>query len=58
MLEEILGPLLSLFSLVSNESPRVSFRETSQTQEGSTDNDKWLPYINEEYENIDSIEDF
>ena len=53
MLEEILGALLSLFSLLLNETPRVSFRQESiNTQEGSTD--KWLPYINEEYENVNT----
>ena len=51
MLEEIIGVLISLFSLVLNEPPRVSFRGTSHTQEEWTDNDNWLPYINEEYEN-------
>ena len=57
MLEEILGLLLSLFSLVSNETPRVSLRETSNTQEESTDDDRWLPYINEEYSNVDTREE-
>ena len=57
MLEEILGLLLSLFSLVTNETPRVSFRETRNTQEESTDDDKWLPYIYEEYNNIDTSEE-
>ena len=54
MLEEILALLLSLFSLVTNETPRVSFRETSNTQVESPDDDRWLPYINEEYNNVDS----
>ena len=57
MLEEILALLLSLFSLVSNETPRVSFRETTNTQEESTDDDRWLPYISEEYKNINSGEE-
>ena len=57
MLEEIFGLLLSLFSLVTNETPRVSFRETRNTQEESADDDTWLPYINEEYNNIDSREE-
>ena len=57
MLEEILGLLLSLFSLVSNETPRVSLRETSNTQEESKDHDRWLPYINEEYNNVDTREE-
>ena len=56
MLEEILALLLSLFSLVSNETPRVSLRETSNTQEESEDDDRWLPYINEEY-NVDTSEE-
>ena len=57
MLEEILALLLSLFSLVSNETPRVSFRETSHTHEESLNDDKWLPYINEEYNNVDTSEE-
>ena len=57
MLEEILALLLSLFSLVSNETPRVSLRETSNTQEESEDDDRWLPYINEEYNNVDTREE-
>ena len=57
MLEEILALLLSLFSLVSNETPRVSFRETNHTQEGNKDGDKWLPYINQEYKNVDISEE-
>ena len=57
MLEEILALLLSLFSLVSNETPRVSLRETSHTQEGSLNDDKWLPYINEEYKKVDMSEE-
>ena len=52
MLEETLALLLSLFSLVSNETPRVSFQETNHTREESTDDDRWLPYNNEEYNNI------
>ena len=52
MLEEILGVLLSLFSLLLNETPRVSFRESNTPTDERTDNDKWLPYINKEYENI------
>ena len=54
MLDEILALLLSLFSLVTNETPRLSLRETANTQEGNTDDDRWLPYINEEYENLDT----
>ena len=53
MLDEIFALLLSLFSLVTNETPRVSFRETDNTQEENKDDDRWLPYINEEYENVD-----
>ena len=52
MLEEILALLLSLFSFVSNETPRVSLRETNHSQEESTNDDRWLPYLNQEY-NID-----
>ena len=52
MLEEVIALLLSLFSLVSNETPRVSLRETRNTQEESTEDDRWLPYINEEYDNV------
>ena len=55
MLEEILA-LLSLFSLVLNETLRVSFRETSNTREESTDDDRWLPYINEVYETVNFSE--
>ena len=54
MLEKILALLLSLFSLVTNETPRVSFRDNGDTQEGNTDDDRWLPYVNEEYENVDT----
>ena len=52
MLEEISGTCLSFFSLLISERPRVSFRKqiTSDTEE-ITSADKWLPYINEEYEN-------
>ena len=57
MLEEIISLLLSLFSLVSYETPRVSFRETSNTQEEGTNDDRWLPYINEEYKNVDTREE-
>ena len=65
MLEEILALVLSLFSLVTNETPRVSLRETDNTQDrntdddrglGNTDDNRWLPYINEEYENVDTGE--
>ena len=57
MLEEILALLLSLFSLVSNETPRVSLREINHTQEESTYDDRWLPYINQEYNNIATSEE-
>ena len=65
MLEEILALVLSLFSLVTNETPRVSLRETDNTQDrntdddrglGNTDDDRWLLYINEEYENVSTGE--
>ena len=42
MLKEVIALLLSLFSLVSNEN---------------TENDRWLPYINEEYDNVDISEE-
>ena len=57
MLEEVIALLLSLFSLVSNETPRVSFRETNHTQEENLNDDRWLPYINEEYNNVDTREE-
>ena len=57
MLEEILALFLPLFSLVSNETPRVSFRETSNTTGGSPDNDRWLPYINQEYKTVNFSEE-
>ena len=57
MLEEVIALLLSLFSLVSNETPRVSFRETNHTQEKNLNDDRWLPYINEEYNNVDTREE-
>ena len=54
MLEEIAGMFLSLFSLFMSERPRVSFREEirqmSDTEEGSSGADKWLPYIHKEYD--------
>ena len=56
MLEEITGMFLSLFSLFVNATPRVSLREpidpTIDKEEGGVDDDKWQPYINEEYENL------
>ena len=57
MLEEILALLLSLFSLVSNERPRVFFREKKNTQKESSDDDRWLPYINEEYKTVNTSEE-
>ena len=56
MIEEISGMFLSLFSFLVRETPRVSYREetneTSDTVEEVGEVDKWLPYINEEYENV------
>ena len=52
MLDEIFALLLSLFSLVANKIP-----VPGDTQEGNTDDDRWLPYINEEYENLDTGEE-
>ena len=57
MLEEILALFLSLFSLVSNETPRVSLREINHRQEESPHDDRWLPYINQEYDNVDTSEE-
>ena len=57
MLEEILALFLPLFSLVSSETPRVSFRETSNTKGESPDNDRWLQYINEEYKTVNFSEE-
>ena len=51
MLDEILALLLSLFSLATNVPV------PGNTQEGNTDDDRWLPYINEEYENLDTREE-
>ncbi|CAB4020773.1 Hypothetical predicted protein [Paramuricea clavata] len=45
MLEEITGMFLSLFSLFVNATPRVSLRE----HQPEVDDDRWQPYINEEY---------
>ncbi|CAB3993388.1 Hypothetical predicted protein [Paramuricea clavata] len=52
MLEEIAGMFLSLFSLFWSDRPRVSFREQIDSEEGGVDDDRWQPYINEEYENF------
>ena len=52
MLEEILALFLSLFSLVTNEIPRAFNR-----QDGNTDDDRWLPYINEEHINVEDTSD-
>ena len=48
MLEEIIGMFMSLFSLFWSDTPRVSFREPTP----DTEDDKWQPYINKEYENF------
>ncbi|CAB4034294.1 Hypothetical predicted protein, partial [Paramuricea clavata] len=53
MLEEITGMFLSLFSLFVNATPRVSLREH---QPEVNDDDRWQPYINEEYENFHTNE--
>ena len=58
MLEEIVGLILSKFSLFMNETLRVSFRaqQPHQTDGSSesrrTEEDKWLPYINNECGNL------
>ena len=57
MLEEVIALLLSLFSLVSNETPRVSLREINHRQEESSRDDRWLPYINQEYDNVGTSEE-
>ena len=55
-----MGMILSVFSLFMNETPRVSLRaqQPHQTDGSSesrrTEEDKWLPYINKEYENCNS----
>ncbi|CAB4021476.1 Hypothetical predicted protein [Paramuricea clavata] len=52
MLEEITGMFLSLFSLFVNATTRVSL---GRHQPG-VDDDRWQPYINEEYENFHTNE--
>ena len=52
MLEEITGMFLSLFSLFVNATPCVSLRE----HQPGVDDDRWQPYINEEYENFHTNE--
>ncbi|XP_028399450.1 uncharacterized protein LOC114522876 [Dendronephthya gigantea] len=59
MLEEIVGMILSVFSLFLNETPRLSRREQPyETDESSErrliDEDKWLPYINKEYDDFNN----
>ena len=57
MLEEIIGMILSLFSLVLDEPPSVSFPvlinnpATSNTEESESDDGRWQSYINNEYGN-------
>ena len=48
MLEEIIGMFMSLFSLFWSDTPRVSSREPTP----DTEDDKWQPYVNKEYENF------
>ena len=63
MLEEVIGVFLSLFSLFLNETPRVAFQEDIQetcdaeveNQTVREDHDKWLPYINKEYESHEEL---
>ena len=64
MLEEVIGVFLSLFSLFLNETPRVSFQEDIQetcdaevgNQTVREDHDKWLPYINKEYDSSEELD--
>ena len=57
MLEEIISMILSLFSLVLDEPPSVSFPvlinnpATSNTEESESDDGRWQSYINNEYGN-------
>ena len=63
MLEEVIGVFLSLFSLFLNETPRVAFQEDIQetcdaeveNQTVREDHDKWLPYINKEYDSHEEL---
>ena len=59
MLEEIVEMILSMFSLFLNDAPRVILREQLQKTDDSSESrpieeDKWLPYINKEYENFNT----
>ncbi|CAB4043439.1 Hypothetical predicted protein, partial [Paramuricea clavata] len=59
MLEEITAMFLSLFSLFWSDTPRVSLRgqiDPTSNTEGGVDDDRWQPYINEEYENFHTNE--
>ncbi|CAB3993389.1 Hypothetical predicted protein [Paramuricea clavata] len=56
MLEEVIGMFMSLFSLFWSDTPRVSFREPTPDTEQR--DDRWQPYINKEYENFDTNEQF
>ena len=63
MLEEVIGVFLSLFSLFLNETPRVAFQEnfneTCDAELGNQtveeDHDKWLPYINKQYDSSEEL---
>ena len=63
MLEEVIGVFLSLFSLFLNETPRVAFQEDIQqtcdagvgNQTVEEDHDKWLPYINKQYDSSEEL---
>ena len=59
MLEEIVGMILSVFSLFLKDAPSLSRQEQLQKTDESNENrpikeDKWLPYINKEYENVNN----
>ena len=54
MLTELINLFLSLFSLVLNETPRVS-REEEISSDSDNSEDQWLPYIHEEYENVEDM---
>ena len=59
MLEEIGGMISSVFSLFVNEAPRVSLREQlhetgDSSERRAMEEDKWLPYINKEFENFNN----
>ena len=54
MLTELINLFLSLFSLVMNETPRVS-REEEISGDSDNSEDQWLPKVHEEYENVEDM---